>query len=139
MDVWSAGVLIFQLLHGRLPYAEKLQGHSVREVWELILNSEIDLSAETWENFSQNSRDFVAALLERDPAFRLSAVEALNHPWLAEDLSAGWGVGGAQVDDHKERPLQRSIIQRLQVIHTHSSPHTHRQTLRRTRAFALRS
>ena len=39
VDCWSAGVLIFQLLHGRLPYMQRMKGHSVRDVWDMILNS----------------------------------------------------------------------------------------------------
>lgn len=111
VDCWSAGVLIFQLLHGRLPYADKLQGHSVREVWEMILNSDIDLSRNTWKNFSSDSKDFISSLLQRDPESRLSAVDALKHPWLQE---------GAMSTEDEKRPLQRSIIQRLQRFGTYS-------------------
>jgi calcium-dependent protein kinase len=111
VDCWSAGVLIFQLLHGRLPYADKLQGHSVREVWEMIINSDIDLSESTWKNFSSDSKDFISKLLQRDPESRLSAVDALKHPWLQE--------GAISTQDEK-RPLQRSIIQRLQRFGTYS-------------------
>ena len=114
VDCWSAGVLIFQLLHGRLPYADKLQGHSVREVWELILNSDIDLSDMTWNEFSSDSKDFINLLLQRDPAKRLSAVDALSHPWLQEEsMSAGY-------EGYDQRPLERSIIQRLQRFGTYS-------------------
>ena len=111
VDCWSAGVLIFQLLHGRLPYADKLQGHSVREVWEMILNSDIDLSSNTWSNFSSDSKDFIHSLLQRDPEQRLSAVDALKHPWLQQEAMV-------TIDD--QRPLQRSIIQRLQRFGTYS-------------------
>ena len=111
VDCWSAGVLIFQLLHGRLPYTAKLQRHSVRDVWEMILNSEIDLTSGTWRDFSSDSKDFVRSLLHRDPARRLSAVDALNHPWLQEET---------MLSGEDQRPLQASIIQRLQRFGTYS-------------------
>jgi len=114
VDCWSAGVLIFQLLHGKLPYSSKLKGHSVRDVWEMILNSDIDFSPSTWADFSSDSKDFVASLLQRDPSKRLSAVDALKHPWLQE--------GGALESSSQEqnRPLESSIIQRLQRFGTYS-------------------
>ena len=35
-----------------------------------------------WTKISQPAKDFVSALLEYDPTKRLSAIEAMNHPWL---------------------------------------------------------
>ena len=136
VDCWSAGVLIFQLLHGRLPYIDKLQGHTVREVWELILNSKLDFSEDAWQTFSDDARDLVARLLDRDPAKRLSAIDALKHPWLQDTplLSGdgqGYGSGGGGEGEGggsgsglglgaRDLPLQKSIIQRLQRFGTYS-------------------
>ena len=77
---------------------------------------DLDLSENTWTDFSAEAKDFVEGLLSRDPSKRLSAVDALNHPWLLEaDELAGQSKGAGQ-----DRPLQRSIIQRLQRFGTYS-------------------
>jgi serine/threonine protein kinase len=39
-----------------------------------------------WMAANDNAKDFVLKLLERDPRKRLTAREALQHPWLAGDL-----------------------------------------------------
>ena len=38
--------------------------------------------AQAWNRVSQHARDFVSALLCADPASRLTAQEALQHPWM---------------------------------------------------------
>lgn len=37
-----------------------------------------------WNNVSENAKDFIQKLLQMDPTKRMSAVQALNHPWLKE-------------------------------------------------------
>ena len=44
---------------------------------------EYRLSPERWANVSENAKDFVANLLRVDPSRRMTAEEALVHPWLA--------------------------------------------------------
>ena len=42
----------------------------------------------------------------RDPRLRPSAKEALKHPWLA---------GGTIADRYKGKPLEQTVVQRIQV------------------------
>jgi calcium-dependent protein kinase len=43
--------------------------------------------------------DFLKALLERDPALRPSAAQALEHPWVKDEGTAG------------DLPLEGSVVQ----------------------------
>jgi len=133
-DVWSAGVLAWQLLHGRFPHTEDVTRMGLQEVWQRILKVEPDFSAAQWEGYSDDARDFLRALLQRDPKRRPSASSALDHPWLqagADEQGAGGrdegrekGVGGvalsktAREEIKRLQPLQGNVVRRLQRFGT---------------------
>jgi calcium-dependent protein kinase len=69
-----------------------------------ILTDQVDFGRSHWAGISDEAKDFVAKLLNKDPALRPSAREALKHPWLRgriEERSAG-------------RPLSLAVVQRIQ-------------------------
>ena len=86
-DMWSVGVIAFVLLTGTAPF----EGQTEKQLFEEILNKELDVrrqQSEPWPQLSPGAKDFVARLLERDPRRRLTAEQALKHPWLSEDTAA---------------------------------------------------
>ena len=76
VDVWSLGVVAYALLLQKLPY----EGNNEQEIISATIDYEPDFSE--FKKFSANSKDFVKKLLEKSPNLRLTASEALNHPWL---------------------------------------------------------
>ena len=50
----------------------------------------IDLQHAPWLHISPSGLDLLAGLLQRDPAQRLTASEALQHPWFVEQLGEAW-------------------------------------------------
>lgn len=42
----------------------------------------MDLQDKVWCRLSEEARSLVAALLEKDPRKRITADEALQHPWM---------------------------------------------------------
>lgn len=55
-----------------------------KEMFRAVLYSKIDFKKETWQGVSEGARDFVKRLLKRDPKFRPTAEEALEHEWMKE-------------------------------------------------------
>jgi len=43
---------------------------------------EIQFSTNSWAKVSEEGKDLVARLLVKDPESRMSAQEALQHPWM---------------------------------------------------------
>jgi len=50
----------------------------------LIANkkAEVDFPAKYWDKISDKAKDVVQKMLLKDPKKRISASEALKHPWL---------------------------------------------------------
>ncbi|ONK80539.1 uncharacterized protein A4U43_C01F18950 [Asparagus officinalis] len=80
-DIWSAGVILYILLSGVPPFwAENEQG-----IFDAVLRGHIDFSSDPWPSISSGAKELVKKMLRQDPEERLSASEALNHPWVRED------------------------------------------------------
>ncbi|KAJ6413243.1 hypothetical protein OIU84_006107 [Salix udensis] len=83
-DVWSIGVITYILLCGRRPFWDKTEDGIFKEV----LKNKPDFRRKPWPTISTSARDFVNKLLVKDPRARLTAAQALSHPWVREGGSA---------------------------------------------------
>jgi serine/threonine protein kinase len=76
-DVWSIGVLTYVLFCGYAPF----NGKDDTEVAKAIV-AEDCVFVYGWESASAHAVDFIKCLLNPDSRNRLTADEALVHPWL---------------------------------------------------------
>jgi len=112
-DVWSCGVIMYFLLCGHPPF----MGKTEKRVLEEVMKGLYELNDSEWSHISPEAIDLIRKLLEYDPARRISAEEALNHPWFT--LMLGDKGAGNQVvitkalknlqDFRAERKLQEAI------------------------------
>lgn len=87
-DMWSVGATAFELLSGRKPFGACNKSDSMRDPNQLALDQILQYRgfeeiASGLRHRSAKARDFVRQLLNRDPEMRLTAAQALEHPWLA--------------------------------------------------------
>jgi calcium-dependent protein kinase len=79
VDIWSLGVLLLFAVIGK----PIILGNNKNEVIENIpLIHEYCQESNKVFMFSNGFLDFIQGLITVDPKYRLSALEALNHPWL---------------------------------------------------------
>uniref|UniRef100_A0A672ZP45 Myosin light chain kinase, smooth muscle-like n=1 Tax=Sphaeramia orbicularis TaxID=375764 RepID=A0A672ZP45_9TELE len=78
-DMWSIGVICFILLSGESPF----QGNSDAETFALVTAAKYEFDPESFEDISDQAKDFISSLLKKDRRCRLSCTEALFHPWMA--------------------------------------------------------
>ncbi|KAM3592455.1 uncharacterized protein V6R79_019245 [Siganus canaliculatus] len=78
-DMWSIGVICFILLSGESPF----QGNNDTETLALVTAARYEFDEESFEDISDQAKDFIRALLKKDRRCRLSCTEALAHPWMA--------------------------------------------------------
>ena len=76
-DLWSIGVILYILLIGQPPFF----GKSENEISQAIKKGKYDISNSQYISLSQNAKDLIAKLLKINPQERITALEALNHPW----------------------------------------------------------
>ena len=77
-DIWSCGIVLYIMVSGIFPFS----GKSDRLVEEAICKGEYNFHQEYFGKVSKECKDFISKLLIKDSISRLSAQEALNHPWL---------------------------------------------------------
>ncbi|CAI9110935.1 OLC1v1011045C1 [Oldenlandia corymbosa var. corymbosa] len=112
-DVWSIGVITYILLCGRRPFWDKTEDGIFKEV----LRNKPDFRRKPWPSISMSAKDFVKKLLVKDPRARLTAAQALSHPWVREGGNAS------------EIPLDISVLSNMRQFVKYS----------RLKQFALRA
>lgn len=80
VDIWSIGVVAYVLIAGYTPF----KGNTPKELRMDQLQHAAGFDEKYWGKVSPQARDFIRYCLTIDYNKRLTAEEALEHPWLTE-------------------------------------------------------
>ncbi|KAM0990732.1 hypothetical protein ACFX15_008837 [Malus domestica] len=78
-DMWSIGVIAYILLCGSRPFWSRTESG----IFRAVLKADPSFDEAPWPSLSSDAIDFVKRLLNKDYRKRLTAAQALCHPWLA--------------------------------------------------------
>lgn len=114
-DLWSVGVLLYFMLSHTFPF----KGQSSKEIFRSIKKDNLCFNGLVWEGVSENAKDFISKLLVKSPDIRLSAVEALSHPFLLKSMIQ---KSKLQARDYERRTFLQSEVsfeplKRLTTVH----------------------
>lgn len=98
-DMWSVGVITYLLLTGHSPFHSALNINDAwkreQEVMRLAAFGALNTSTKVWNmELSQPAKDFILALIQPDPAKRLSPASGLKHPFLVTSSAQFLQCGG---------------------------------------------
>lgn len=83
-DLWSCGVILYILLCGYPPF----NGNSDKQIISAVMAGKYTVDEPEWEHISSEAIDLVSKLLELEPEKRITAADALQHPWILKMASS---------------------------------------------------
>ncbi|CAM9740853.1 unnamed protein product [Scytosiphon promiscuus] len=83
-DMWSMGVIAYMMVSGAPPF----WGNGDAQVRAKIVCGEYDMPDVLFRHVSSEAKDFISKLLVVDQEKRMSAEQALAHPWLRRPTRA---------------------------------------------------
>ena len=76
-DIWSIGVIMYIMLTGDPPF----YGSDDNSILNHVSEGKYDTTSDSYKDLSNNAKDLIRKLLKYNPSERITAKEALNHPW----------------------------------------------------------
>lgn len=76
VDIWSAGVVLYAMLYGTVPF----KANNMSELQKLIIKAKYTLK----DDISEEARDLIHGILEKDPIKRFTITQILSHSWLQD-------------------------------------------------------
>ncbi|CAN4108480.1 unnamed protein product [Withania somnifera] len=80
-DIWSIGVITYILLCGSRPFWARTESG----IFRVVLRADPNFEDLPWPSVSPEAKDFVKRLLNKDYRKRMTAAQALSHPWLRSE------------------------------------------------------
>ncbi|XP_043942570.1 phosphorylase b kinase gamma catalytic chain, liver/testis isoform [Protopterus annectens] len=77
VDLWACGVIMYTLLAGSPPFWHRKQMLMLR----MIMEGRYQFGSPEWDDRSDTVKDLISRLLEVEPSRRLTAEQALSHPF----------------------------------------------------------
>ncbi|KAF6255016.1 kinase-like domain-containing protein [Scenedesmus sp. NREL 46B-D3] len=88
MDVWASGVMLYQMLTAQFPFWDTdmagLGRIHPRQILKDVQGGKVLLDVQACAGLSADAKDLIAKMLVKDPEQRITAAQALQHPWLQQ-------------------------------------------------------
>ncbi|XP_048419748.1 calcium/calmodulin-dependent protein kinase type II subunit gamma isoform X2 [Stegostoma tigrinum] len=80
VDIWACGVILYILLVGYPPFWDEDQ----HKLYQQIKAGAYDFPSPEWDTVTPEAKNLINQMLTINPAKRITATEALKHPWVCQ-------------------------------------------------------
>ncbi|XP_067298069.1 calcium/calmodulin-dependent protein kinase type II delta 2 chain isoform X3 [Pseudorasbora parva] len=80
VDMWACGVILYILLVGYPPFWDEDQ----HRLYQQIKAGAYDFPSPEWDTVTPEAKDLINKMLTINPSKRITAAEALKHPWICQ-------------------------------------------------------
>uniref|UniRef100_A0A6Q2XLK3 calcium/calmodulin-dependent protein kinase n=1 Tax=Esox lucius TaxID=8010 RepID=A0A6Q2XLK3_ESOLU len=92
VDIWACGVILYILLVGYPPFWDEDQ----HKLYQQIKAGAYDFPSPEWDSVTPEAKNLINQMLTINPSKRITAQEALKHPWVSVSTHARTRALGRQ-------------------------------------------
>ncbi|CDF38320.1 Serine/threonine protein kinase [Chondrus crispus] len=115
-DVWSLGVIVHIMLVGYPPFDD----NDIVQLVKKIKYRPVKFEGQEWSLISEEGKQFLANLLDKDASSRMTAQQALEHDWLKDSCQAATknvlGTAQSNIKSFVNRKRWRLAITGVKVL-----------------------
>ena len=109
-DMWSVGVMLYIMICGYPPF----WGSTDARIFQRIASMQYSMQGKEWLHVSAPCKSLVRSLLTT-PGRRLTALEALHHPWMLQEGCSRGSTGPGRLlrrsaAFYAQHPLKRAVL-----------------------------
>uniref|UniRef100_A0A8C0A0Y4 calcium/calmodulin-dependent protein kinase n=1 Tax=Anas zonorhyncha TaxID=75864 RepID=A0A8C0A0Y4_9AVES len=97
VDMWACGVILYILLVGYPPFWDEDQ----HRLYQQIKAGAYDFPSPEWDTVTPEAKDLINKMLTINPAKRITASEALKHPWICQRSTVASMMHRQETVDYK--------------------------------------
>uniref|UniRef100_A0A8C3GTV1 calcium/calmodulin-dependent protein kinase n=1 Tax=Corvus moneduloides TaxID=1196302 RepID=A0A8C3GTV1_CORMO len=119
VDMWACGVILYILLVGYPPFWDEDQ----HRLYQQIKAGAYDFPSPEWDTVTPEAKDLINKMLTINPAKRITASEALKHPWICQRSTVASMMHRQETVDclkkfNARRKLKAWLVLYIQLIFT---------------------
>jgi protein serine kinase H len=128
VDMWAVGVITYILLSGTMPFDDENR----TRLYRLILKAKYSYAGEHWKDVSPLAKDFIDKLLVVDAAERITASQAMKHPWITT-------MAASSSNKNLHRTISKNLLERQSTRNSVKSAKSTKSNKSNKSARSLRS
>ncbi|KAJ1896825.1 Calmodulin-dependent protein kinase cmk2 [Coemansia sp. IMI 209127] len=113
VDIWSLGVVTFSTLCGYSPFWRFKDPNALIAAMQ---SDNVEFDERFWWGISDHAKDFIRRCLRANPGNRITAEEALHHPWLSGDHEATRDLLPNVLENFNARATLRRAVFKIQAV-----------------------